>query len=331
MVNHRIVLNGHGTISGAYLKACALIPNADVVGVVGRNAKRAEDFAQQHGIAVFGTSLADVVTRSSATAVIICTPNALHDEGVLAAAELGLHCLCEKPLHISLDKQREMIEACEKAGVKLAVSYMRRFSEHWQLIKRLIDEGKLGRIIAVDATIKHFRDAAYYDSWHGTYELDGGGPFIQQGSHIIDLVQWLCGGFHEVTDARMFRLVHDIETEDHGYAIVRYSNDAVGMITASTACAGIRRELIEISGTAGSISADFKGIVTWSVPGLEQPNECLEVTGNEGLFARLVEDFLWSIEQDRPPFVDGASAGVTTELVNDIYRKAGLPIVRTME
>lgn len=327
MANHRIVLIGHGTISGAYLKAFASLPNNEIVGVVGRNEQRAEAFAKQHGIAVSGISLVEVASRANATAVVICTPNALHAEAVLSAAQQGLHCLCEKPLHISVAKQQEMIAACEQAGVKLAVSFMRRFTEHWQLIKQMMDDGKLGRIIAVDTTIKHYRTAAYYDSWHGTYEIDGGGPFIQQGSHIIDLAQWLCGGFQEVTDARLFRLVHDIETEDHGYAIVRYGNNAFGMITASTACAGMGHELIEISGTTGSLSADFNGFVSWSVPGMEQPLKQEGGIAAESLFKRLAGDFLQSIEQNRPPFVDGVSAGVTTEFISHIYSKAGLPVV----
>lgn len=327
MEKHRIVLIGHGGISGVYLKAFGSIPNAVVVGVVGRDAIRADHFAVQHDISVSGTDLAEVVARSGATAAVICTPNANHFEGVMNAAALGLHCLCEKPLHTTPKGNREMIESCKNAGVNLAVSYMRRFSGHWQLIKQMIEDGKLGRITAVDATIKHYRNPVYYDSWHGTYEWDGGGPFIQQGSHIIDLVQWLSDGFQEVTDSRMFRIMHNIETEDHGYAIVRYGNGAVGMISASTACVGVGRELIEISGTRGSVSADFRGIIAWSVPGLDQPIKSEEAVETDGLFALLAEDFLHSIEEERSPFVDGVSAGTTTELIHEIYKKAEVPIV----
>ncbi|WP_337101125.1 Gfo/Idh/MocA family protein [Paenibacillus sp. YIM B09110] len=327
MFKHRIVLVGHGSISRVYLKALEVQPNAMIAGVVGRDANRAELFALQHGIPVWGTDLAEVVVRSGATAAVICTPNAHHYEAVLAAAALSLHCLCEKPLHITLQGQREMIEGCKGSGVKLAVSYMRRFSRHWQLIKQVIEEGKLGRITAIDATIKHYRDPAYYDSWHGTYEWDGGGPFIQQGSHLIDLVQWLCGGYQEVTASRMYRILHDIETEDHGYAVVRYANGAVGMINVSTACVGMGRELIEISGTRGSVSADFNGIVAWEIAGCEPPLQAEMAMENEELFTLLVEDFLRSIEEDRPPFVEGKTAAITSELVHEIYLKAGAPIV----
>lgn len=323
---HRIVMIGHGMISHAYLQAFRAHENAEIVGVVGRDSERVRAYANEHQIPVFGTDLADVAKRAQATAAVICTPNALHDEGVIKASRLGLHCLCEKPLHISPERQRVMIESCRTNQVKLAVSYMRRFIPHMQYIKELIESGKLGRITVADVKIKHFRAKEYYDSWHGTETIDGGGPFIQQGSHIIDLMLWLCGGYQQVIEAARFQVYHDIETEDHGYAIVQYKNGAVGMISASTASVGMSEEAIEISGTEGSISANYERIVHFDVPGVEPPTFTESESANETLFYRLVDDFLRAIDEDGTPFIDGEAAALATEFIQEIYAKAGKPV-----
>lgn len=328
MKQHRFILIGHGNISTKYIAAIrsmAASASAMVVGVVGRSSDKVEAFAREHDIPHHGTNLSVVAEQSGATAAIICTPNALHHEGVLQAASLGLHCLCEKPLHISPELQQEMIRSCREHGVKLGVSYMRRLISHMQAIKELIDKGQLGRITVVDVMMKHYRPREYYDSWHGTNELDGGGPFMQQGSHIVDLAQWLCGGYEQVLEARRFQVYHEIETEDHGYAIVQYRNGAIGMIEASTASTGMKTEYIEISGTRGSIKADYERIISFDVPGVEPPAPSADES-NARLFERLVADFVESMETGREPRIHGESAAEATEFIQAIYAKAGPPI-----
>lgn len=322
----RIILIGHGNISEKYVSAIKRFPDKAVLsGVVGRNAEKCRAFAQKHGIPVYGTSAAEVAERSRATAAVICTPNALHYEGVMEASRLGLHCLCEKPLDISAERQREMVQSCRGHRVLLAVSYMRRFIPHIRELKGWLDSGRLGRITVVDAVIKHFRPKEYYDSWHGTWELDGGGPFMQQGSHLLDMVLWLAGGYQEVLTARTFRAYHDIETEDHGYAVIRYGNGAVGMIEASTASTGMKKEYVEITGTRGSIKADYGGIISFHVPGEDKP-EWPAAKPNDELFVDLLEDFLAAITEGREPFISGEAAALSTELALAIYAKAGPPV-----
>lgn len=327
MKRHRFILVGHGNISVKYAAAIARFADkAEIAGVVGRNPDKCAEYARQHGIPVWGTDLKEVAKRAGGTAAVICTPNFLHDEGVMEASALKLHCLCEKPLHIDPARQAEMIASCRENGVMLAVSYMRRFIPHIRRIKEWIDSGRLGRITVVDAMMKHYRTKEYYDSWHGTWEMDGGGPFIQQGSHLLDMVLWLAGGYREVIDARTFRVYHEIETEDHGYAMIRYGNGAVGMIEASTASVGMKKEYVEITGTRGSVTADYERILSLNVPGLELPPGSTDGVENDSLFVSLVEDFIEAVETGRDPFVTGDSAAGATELALAIYAKAGPPV-----
>nr|WP_223829914.1 Gfo/Idh/MocA family oxidoreductase [Paenibacillus arenilitoris] len=322
-MKQRFVLVGHGAIARTYLEAMGHLASCRIVGVVGRHAVRVQKFAEKHGIPCSGTKLAEVATASGANAVIVCTPNGIHEEGVMAAADLGLHVLCEKPLHIDPVRQRAMVKRCEQRGVVLGVAYIRRFTPHLLWIKALMEAGKLGRVTVADISLKHYRDPAYYeDDWHGTRAIDGGGPFMQQGIHLIDMVQWLCGGWDKVISAACFTLHHDIEVEDHGYAVVRYRNGAVGSIAASTACVGMSSERLEISGTFGSVSADFGGLLELDVPGVEIPEFRTPSIEYNILFQQLLIDFNQAIEKGRAPVVTGASGSRATELVHEIYRAA---------
>ena len=320
---HRFVIIGPGYISQRYVEKISTMHHASVVAVVGRNADRTRCYARQHGIAAYGTDLKTVVNEIHPQSAIICTPNALHHEGVIAAANLGLHCLCEKPLDVSRQRQHSMIDACRRNGVKLGVAYIHRFHNHMQYIENALKSGMLGDILVLDATMKIYRAPAYYtkSSWHGTQTLDGGGPFIQQGSHLVDMVLWLAGDYQEVLEARRFNILHDIEVEDHGYAVIEFKSGAVGMIQVSTACAGMARQTIEISGSKGSIFTDLSKIVRYNIDGQTQP----EFEPDEDLFLQLIHDFIEAVETDREPFVTGESAIAATELVLDIYKKSGSP------
>lgn len=320
---HRFVIIGPGYISRRYVEKISTMHHASVAAVVGRNADRTRRYAKQHGITAYGTDLKSVVNEIHPQSAIICTPNALHHEGVIAAANLGLHCLCEKPLDVSRQRQHSMIDACRRNGVKLGVAYIHRFHNHMQYIENAIKSGMLGDILVVDATMKIYRAPEYYtkSSWHGTRTLDGGGPFIQQGSHLVDMVLWLAGGYLEVLEARRFNILHDIEVEDHGYAVIEFKSGAVGMVQVSTACMGMTRQTIEISGSKGNIFTDLSKIIRYNIDGQTQP----EFEPDEDLFSQLINDFIKAVETDREPFVTGESAMAATELVLDIYKKSGSP------
>jgi len=322
----KFILIGHGIIATTYIEAIAHIPQAEIVGVIGRNEQRAAEFAKQHRIPHSGTELEQVAASSGASAVIVCTPNGLHDLGVKSAARLGLHVLCEKPLHIDPKLQKQMVEYCEEHGVVLSVSFMRRFTPHLQWIKSLIDSGQLGQIIVADISLKHYRPPSYYqDDWHGTLAIDGGGPFMQQGIHLIDTIQWLCGGWNEVQSASRYTLLHEIEVEDHGYAVVTYNNGAIGSIAASTACVNMNNERLEISGTKGSITANFDGIIELKTSQqLDIPLFKESELGRTQLFIDLLLDFIQAIHTGATPVVSGSSALAATELVQEIYRIADM-------
>lgn len=192
--------------------------------------ERSEELGAKYNAASY-TSVEELLNTSPETDVIsVCTPNGLHAKHSILAFQKGFHVLCEKPMALTVNDCQRMIDAAEKAGKRLFVVKQNRFNPPVAAVKRVIAEGRLGRICSVQLNCFWNRDPAYYsDSWKGTKELDGGTLFTQF-SHFIDLLYWIVGDIKEV-QGYSGNFIHEmIEFEDTGVVAVRFMNGAIGTI-----------------------------------------------------------------------------------------------------
>lgn len=322
----KFVIIGSGNITNTYLTAIGKIQNADVVGYVSRSSQNAAHLNQ---LPKFSTLLE---IEEDYDAVIICTPNGLHHQGAIEAANLGKHVLCEKPIDVNLESIDEIISVCNHNKVKLGVVYQRRFSSDNPIVKKLIDDNTLGQIFSVDLSIKNYRDDAYYNSaaYRGTYKIDGGGPFMQQASHYIDLYYWFFGKPLNLV-SKLGTFVHDIEVEDHGAVICQHDSGMIGTITASTATKPGFPAKMEIYSNKGYLILENDVITHWEIEGVENPttNKSLRNQHTGAATAQvndttnhelIISDFIEAIETNRSPLVTGESARNATEIILDIYK-----------
>ena len=135
---------GCGMIADFHAKALADTADARLVACCDNNAQRANELASRLGIRGYG-SVEEMVADAEVDAVSIGTPSGAHLEPALAAAAAGKHVVVEKPLEVTLERCDQIIGACERAGVKLAVALQSRFHESSQLMKQAIDEQRFGR------------------------------------------------------------------------------------------------------------------------------------------------------------------------------------------
>ncbi len=166
--------------------------------------------------------------------VSICSPNGLHAQHTISSLRSGFHVLCEKPMALSVQDCGEMIKEAEKANRRLFIVKQNRFNPPVSAVKKLIDEGRLGKIYSAQLNCFWNRNNEYYhNSWKGTRALDGG-TLYTQFSHFIDLLYWMVG---DVKDAHAFigNFHHKgiIEFEDTGTVSLRFYNGAVGTINYS--------------------------------------------------------------------------------------------------
>ncbi len=168
--------------------------------ICGRNPQSVSDAASQFGWDEYTTDWRDLINRDDIDLIDINAPSDAHKEIAIAAAKAGKHILCEKPLALTLEDARDMLQAVKEADVKHMVNFNYRFTPAVMLAKKLIDEGRLGKI-------HHFRawflqdwiiDPNFPLVWRLQKDIAGSGAHGDLGAHLIDMAHYLIGDMTEV-------------------------------------------------------------------------------------------------------------------------------------
>jgi predicted dehydrogenase len=329
----RIGLIGCGAMGQGHATVWGRTPGARLAAVFDTARERSEAAAAQAGAAAFA-DLGAMLASGLIDAVDIATPSGLHADQGLAAADAGLHVICEKPLDLSIEKADRLIAACRSRRLTLACILQRRTYAGAGAVTRAIHQGRMGRLLSCCAYIKWWRSQEYYDAagWRGTWAMDGG-VLANQAIHAIDHLCWMAGPVAEVEYANLQAVGHDMEAEDHALAVVRFESGCRGVIEATTCCSPPLCSRVEVYGTSGSASFDDARVVTFGVDGAdclrEVPQEAaglggradpmsISMMGHEALFA----DFVEAVRDGRKPLVSGDDARPGVDALNRIYRKA---------
>ena len=275
--------------------------------------------------------------------VSICLPSAMHADYAIKAMEAGKHVLIEKPVDITPERAIKIEEARVRLGgkVKAGVVHQNRNNACMKPMKDIIDSGRLGKIFLGTFAVKWYRDQRYYDGWHGTWDMDGGGSLINQSVHTVDLMQWLLGDVESVTSEYGI-FGHDIETEDMTASLIKFKSGATATFV-STTCAypGISTD-IQVYGTGGSIEADADVLKTWKLrtPSDDYDDEedeeaaMLEIYGKGNRSAvqsdptlvsghnSVVYDMIDAVINDRDPQIMPLEAIKSVKIVNAVYESA---------
>jgi UDP-N-acetyl-2-amino-2-deoxyglucuronate dehydrogenase len=248
--------------------------------------------------------------------------------------------IVEKPLEITLKRCDAIINACEKAGVKLATIFPSRFHASSRAIRRAVEKNRFGKLTLGDAYVKWFRTQQYYDGgkWRGTWELDGGGALMNQAIHSVDLLTWLMGPVVEIR-AQWATLAHErIAVEDTAVAALKYASGALGVIEGATSVFPGWNKRIEISGDKGSVILEDDTIKFWQFA--EETAEDENIRSGSGGGAnigggvanpmaisteghrRQIEDLCHAIREGRQPAIPGSEARKAVSLINAIYESA---------
>ena len=333
---------GTGMIANFHAKAIEAMEGSELHSCYDRNFDRASEFAEKNGIKTYET-LEEFLADPELEIVTVGTPSGTHQEPALAGLNAGKHVICEKPLEVTPERIDPLIEASEKNNVTLAAILNRRFNESVVKLKEAVDKGRFGTLSLVEASIKWYRDQAYYDSagWRGTWALDGGGALMNQSIHIIDQLIHTIGPVKRVS-ASMALLAHEnIEVEDTAVAILEFENGAKGVVQGSTACwssTGHPAE-VNICGSEGSAFLADEHFKVWDFKnpqpedeyvhanlmasddaiglGANDPN-AINFTGHQRNFEEVVN----AIKENRRPSVDCHEARKAVALICAIYESA---------
>lgn len=328
-------LVGTGAIAHVHAKVLREMPGVRLRAVYNRSFEKARAFAAEYGADAV-SALPDLWRRDDVQVVGVTTPSGTHAEVAIPALEAGKHVLCEKPLDISLERVDAMIAASKRHGRILAAVFQSRFGDGARTVKRAVAAGRLGRRSLASAYVKWWRDQAYYDDvkWRGTWALDGGGALSNQGSHAVDLLQWLVGLPAEVSAFAATRAHQRIEAEDTLVASLRYGDGALGVIECATSCFPGTARRIELCGDAGAITLEDDRITRWEFAHAAPEDEAIRAGEQSSVLPggssspgaigqrghRLqIEDLVSAIREGREPTIPGRDGRNAVRLIRAIY------------
>jgi len=260
----RIGIIGCGTVASyGHIPAACSTAECDLVAISDINEARLQELKDKHGIAETYTDYRKMLERPDIEAVGVAVPVGSHPPVVMDALKAGKHVFCEKPIAQTVQQGEEMVKCAEEAGKLLAIDFEKRNTEPFPTIKRLLEEGKIGKL-------KVIRCIANWQGgrWAGEdrYRMlitEGLGPIVDCGIHDFDAVRWLSGA--EFAEVHAFGTnIEDWPNPDHVMATCRMTNGVLVHIEAGWAYthttpqkeANLRTDLI---GTDGVLSyADWQ-------------------------------------------------------------------------
>lgn len=173
------------------------IEGSKLVAVMRRNGEKAEDYARRHGVPKWYDDAGKLIHDPEVNAIYIATPPGSHAEYTIKAAEAGKPVYVEKPMARNHHECKQMIQACEKAGVPLFVAYYRRCLPAFLKVKQLVDDGAIGEARFVTISLFHPPKKEDFDSdnlpWRVMPELAGGGYFFDLAPHQLDYLDYVLG------------------------------------------------------------------------------------------------------------------------------------------
>ncbi|MBI9046591.1 MAG: Gfo/Idh/MocA family oxidoreductase [Anaerolineaceae bacterium] len=237
----------------------------------GRNQQELNSFASKFGWEETETDWRKIIERDDIHLVDICTANDTHAAIAIAAAKAGKHVICEKPLAMTTQEAQEMLTAAKENNITHMTAFNYRRVPALLIAKKLIDEGKIGKI--------HHFNAVYYQDWlvdpqfpivwRHDVKIAGSGAHGDMNAHIVDLARFLVGEISSVCGAQEIFVkerpfasrkgLGTVTADDATYFMANFNNGTLGSFLATRFATGRKNFLrVEIFGSEGSISFNLE-------------------------------------------------------------------------
>jgi predicted dehydrogenase len=329
----RFAIIGYGNIGQRHAHHILTTPGAELMAVCDTDARKSEflspDIAFFHNAGVMLESgIADVAC--------ICTPNYLHEEHCVAALENGMHALVEKPLAISAASCDHMIAAAAKTGKLIFAVKQNRYNPPVQAVKKLIDEGGLGKLYLVQVNCFWNRGDAYYAAspWRGKKELDGGCLFTQF-SHFVDILYYLAGPVAEASGIiHNYAHQHNTEVEDTGAFTLRTADGTMVAFTFTTCSYKQNMEgAITLFGEKGTVkiggqylnTIEYQHLENGSLPEINisaKANDYGSYKGSMSNHDQVIKNVVDVLHHDHPIMVSAEEGREVVRIIEMMYENA---------
>lgn len=304
-------------------RAAAALASADggkLVGVCGGR-ERAQAIADEHGAPEVYDDLDQALKETTADTVYVGTPVYRHGDEAVRAIEAGKHILVEKPLGLSGDDAQQIADAAKAAGVTAGCAYYRRTFPSYRHLKQLINDKALGRLVLVRTCYWGWFSPTPDDPklWRVQKDRSGGGPLMDMGSHMFDIMIGLLG-LPKTVFAHCATLVQDYEVEDSSAITMTYE-DGLQVVAHFGWNSKTWSHEFEIVGSEAKVKwspADAQKVVVTRGRDIDEVETPLAANVHEPLVA----DFNAAVAGGHDPICPIAEAVRTNRVLDAIYRSS---------
>jgi predicted dehydrogenase len=331
----RIGVIGTGGIGVAHLDAYRQSPGCKVTAVCDVDAGRLRAAAQRFGVEHAFADHRKLLAADAVDAVSVCTPNNTHMPLTVAALRAGKHVLCEKPLAMNGRQARQMVEAARRARRILMTAQSMRYSGKARFLKQVAESGRFGELYYAKGVM--LRRAGIPRGWFQDKKQAGGGPIIDLGVHMLDLMWWIMGNPRPVS---VFGVTYDhlgrsgqgmggygvnyrpagFSVEDLGAAIIRFADGrAVGLET-SWATHTEEAFSMRFFGTKGGAQL-YPNLVLYETAKGTAFDISPHPGGGDG-YAGETAHFVSCLQRGEQPISPGSQSVVVMDMLDAIYKSA---------
>ena len=336
----RIAFLGAGGIARSQAEVLKRLPGVQIVAAADPSEAALKKFAEiVPGVVTYAEPAALFKTQTKLDAVSVCSPNGAHCANTLEALAAGCHVIVEKPMALNAAEAERMIAAADTAKRILSIGFQWRFDNRTRHIRRMIDEGLFGRILHVKISAMRRRGIPNWGVF-GRKDLQGGGPLIDIGVHVIEMAHFAIGGPRPLTaSASTWTWMGDkpsavasmwpnwdhttYTVEDLAVGQVRLAGGAL-MTIESSFCAHIEKDTwnFQIMGEKAGctfepfqIFSDRDGMMMNMTPGYVGPNK-------PGPFDLKLEHFMAVCREGIPNLAPAADGLAVQRILDGLYASA---------
>jgi predicted dehydrogenase len=330
MVNVNFGIIGCGRIAQRHAEHIS--NNGKLIAVCDINKDAADQLSKKYNCKAFYNVDDFLSAGLDMDVVAVCSPNGCHADHSIKIVQSGYNALCEKPMALNTSDCGKMISQAEKFNKRIFIVKQNRFNPPIDALKKVIDEGKLGKIYSIQLNCFWNRNNDYYEnSWKGTKDMDGGTLFTQF-SHFIDLLYWLIGDVTKV-NAFINNYAHQgvIEFEDTGVVILNFENGAMGAINYTVNSYGKNMEgSLTVFGEKGTVKIggqylneleyqNIEGFQITNLPEGNKPNNYGTYLGSMSNHDKIYENIIDVLKNGSSIKTNAFEGMKTVEIIEKIY------------
>ncbi|MFD2332789.1 Gfo/Idh/MocA family protein [Cohnella sp. GCM10020058] len=308
---------GAGAIAGNHLEAIRAVDGISACAVTDLDIGKAKAVADKYGIRAYDR-FGPMLDAERPDIVTIALPHHLHKEAALQAVGYGCHLMLEKPMALDVQECDEVMEAADKAGVRLLIGHTQQYMAHNLEAKRILQSGELGEIVMINDA----RHTDYFQlrrpDWFLEKEKAGGGILFNLGAHAIDKIQWLTDGSVRSVRASVSHHGPRGNVEGSGAVFLELDNGIPATMVQS-GYPGAARNETEIVCTKGMLKL-MTGYQLLISRGGEY--EEVEIAEQADPFVLQYLDLLQAIREGREPGCSGAYGRHVIASIEAVYRSA---------